>query len=205
MRHSEQFSRAGFTLLEVMAAVVVLGLVYVVVARGAMQGLQTEGDAGRRLRASLLADRTLNGLELGLAQGIAPAPGQRESTEEEFTVVVEVSPFDVAALLEGATVQGEEPVSSTSELELLKPSRGGGAPTVLSITVRVAWTEGISEQQVTRDSFAFDLDAAAPLLEVIQPLETPPEEEAQGTPAGRRQSGRPAGLHPSQTTGGPEQ
>jgi hypothetical protein len=35
-----------------MAAVAVLGLVYVVMARSAMQGLQIEGDASRRLRAS---------------------------------------------------------------------------------------------------------------------------------------------------------
>jgi len=193
MRHSERFPRTGFTLLEVMAAVVVLGLVYVVVAQGAIQGLQTEGDASRRLRASLLADRTLNGMELSLAQGSAPPLGQTETSEEEFTVVVEVSPFDVASLLEEATAQGGELASSTSALELLTPPLRGGAPTVLSIAVTVIWTEGISEQAVTRDSFAFDLEAAAPLLETIPPPETPREEDDQGTPARRRQPGTPGG------------
>jgi len=182
MRPSERFSRGGFTLLEVMAAVAVLGLVYVVVARGAIQGLQTEGDASRRLRASLLADRVLNDLELNLAGGSAPALGETEANEEEFTVVVQVSPFDVTSVLPEATGQEGEPASSTAALALLKPSVGEGLPTLLSIAVRVAWIEGISEQEVTRTSFAFDLVAAAPLLEAIQPLETAPKEGDQGTP-----------------------
>ena len=201
MRHSERLPRAGFTLLEVMAAVVILGLVYVVLARGAMQGLQTEGDASRRLRASLLADRILNGMELSLAQGSAPTLGQTETIEEEFTVVTEVNPFDVATLLEDAT---GEPVSSASELELLKPTRGG-TPMVLSITVRVAWTEGISEQQVTRDSFAFDLDAATPLLAPIQAQEKLREAQERATQRGRRRPGRPAALRPPDTPGDAEQ
>ena len=190
MRHSERLPRAGFTLLEVMAAVVILGLVYVVLARGAMQGLQTEGDASRRLRASLLADRILNGMELSLAQGSAPTLGQTETIEEEFTVVTEVNPFDIATLLEGAALQGGEPVSSASELELLKPPRGG-TPMVLSITVWVAWTEGISEQQVTRDSFAFDLDAATPLLAAIQAQEKLPEAQDRAREGRRRRPGTP--------------
>ena len=201
MRHSERLPRAGFTLLEVMAAVVILGLVYVVLARGAMQGLQTEGDASRRLRASLLADRILNGMELSLAQGSAPTLGQTETIEDEFTVVTEVNPFDVATLLEDAT---GEPVSSASELELLKPTRGG-TPMVLSITVRVAWTEGISEQQVTRDSFAFDLDAATPLLAPIQAQEKLREAQERATQPGRRRPGRPAALRPPDTPGDAEQ
>ena len=192
MTPSERFSRGGFTLLEVMAAVAVLGLVYVVVARGAIQGLQTEGDASRRLRASLLADRVLNDLELNLAGGSAPALGETEANEEEFTVVVQVSPFDIASVLPEATGQGGEPASSTAALALLKPSVGEGLPTLLSIAIRVAWTEGISEQEVTRTSFAFDLEAAAPLLEAIQPLETTPQEEPQSTAAGLQQPGASA-------------
>jgi prepilin-type N-terminal cleavage/methylation domain-containing protein len=183
MRPSERFSRGGFTLLEVMAAVAVLGLVYVVVARGAMQGLQTEGDASRRLRASLLADRVLTDLELNLAGGSAPALGQTETSEEEFTVVVEVSPFDIASLLEAANLEPPGPAASTTPLELLNPSVRGGVPTLLTIAVGVAWMEGISEQEVTRTSFAFDLEAAAPLLETIDPLETMGEGGAQGAPA----------------------
>jgi prepilin-type N-terminal cleavage/methylation domain-containing protein len=166
MKLDERSRRLGFTLLEVMAAVAVLGIVYVVLARGAMQGLQIEGDAGRRLRASLLADRILNDLELELAAGSAPRVGESETSEEEFAVVVEVSPFDVASILP-ATEEGEASAAPTSSKELLAPSRRGGVPTLLSITVRVAWIEGVSEREVTRTSFAFDAEAAAPLLEGI--------------------------------------
>ena len=187
MRPCERFPSAGFTLLEVMAAVVVLGLVYIALARGAMQGLQTEGDASRRLRASLLADRVLNDLELSLAGGSAPALGEQETTEEEFTVLVEVSPFDVGSLLQGAAGQEGGLASPTSELQLLQPPARGAAPTLLSIAIRVAWTEGISEQEVTRTSFAFDLEAAAPLLEEIQA-----RAQELGTPAGLQEPGEAA-------------
>jgi len=187
MRPCERFPSVGFTLLEVMAAVAVLGLVYVVVARGSMQGLQTEGDAGRRLRASLLADRVLNDLELSLARGSAPALGEQEATEGEFTVQVEVSPLDVGSLLQDATGQEGGQASPTAELKLLQPPVRGAAPTLLSIAIRVAWTEGISEQEVTRTSFAFDLEAAAPLLEEIQAraegLEAPAGLQEPGTAA----------------------
>lgn len=175
MKPCERFRSPGFTLLEVMAAVAVLGLVYIVVARGAIQGLQTEGDAGRRLRASLLADRTLSELELALAVGSGPSVGETQHSEEEFAVVVEVTPFDVASLLEAAALGEGRPAASTASPQLLKPSVRGGVPTLLSIVVRVAWIEGISAREITRTSFAFDAEAAAPLLETI-----PSEEETGG-------------------------
>ena len=99
MNPCERRRSPGFTLLEVLAAVAVLGIVYVVVAQGAIEGLQTQGDAGRRLRASLLADRTLSELELAVAAGAAPEIGETQASEEDFAVVVEVAPFDLAGLL----------------------------------------------------------------------------------------------------------
>ena len=177
MKRSDWLPRAGFTLLEVMAAVAVLGLVYVVVARVAIQGLQTEGDASRRLRASLLADRTLSDLEVELAGGAAPRVGETETTEEEFTVVVEVSPFDIGSVLQDGAGEGQRPTAPTSALQLLSPSRGGGVPTLLQVAARVTWIEGVSEREVTRTSFVFDAEAAAPLLEGISGSE---EEAAEG-------------------------
>jgi prepilin-type N-terminal cleavage/methylation domain-containing protein len=176
MKRGERSRRVGFTLLEVMAAVAVLGLVYVVLARGAIQGLQIEGDAGRRLRASLLADRVLNDLEVELAAGEAPRMGETETSEEEFTVTVEVRPFDVSGLLPAA-LQGGEAAARTG-LQLLQPSVRAGVPTLLTIAVRVAWIEGVSEREVTRNSFAFDAEAAAPLLAGLAAAEEEiPEEE----------------------------
>jgi hypothetical protein len=164
-----------------MAAVAVLGLVYVVLARGAMQGLRTEGDASRRLRATLLADRVLNDLELELAGGATPQVGEQETSEEEFTVLVEVSPFDATSLLPDTPDEGEPPAASTPPRELLEPPLRGGAPALLSIVVRVAWIDGISEREVTRTSFAFDAQAADPLLEGLSDAEeeSAQEEEAQ--------------------------
>jgi hypothetical protein len=163
-----------------MAAVAVLGLVYVVVARGAMQGLQIEGDASRRLRASLLADRALNDLELTLAAGNAPALGEMESSEEEFTIFVEVSPFDIGSLL--PLEQEAAPARSTEAMELLKPPVGGGLPTLLSMAVRVTWLEGFRQEEVTRTTFGFDLGAAAPLLEQIQSEAQPLELQDEAAP-----------------------
>ena len=138
MRHPERFHRAGFTLLEVMAAVAVLGLVYVVVARVAIQGLQIEGNASRMLRASLLADRALADLELELAGGTAPRVGETETREEDFTVVVEVSPFDVGDMLPQEAETDRDPAFPPSTLQLLSPTRGGNTPTLLSIVARVS-------------------------------------------------------------------
>jgi hypothetical protein len=150
-----------------MAAVAVLGLVYVVLARGAMQGLQAEGDAGRRLRASLLADRILNDVEIELASGETPQVGERETSEEEFAVVVTVSPFDATPFFPPTVEAGGLPAASTLSPGLLKPPARGGAAALLSIEVRVAWIDGISEREVSRTSFAFDVQAAAGLLEGI--------------------------------------
>jgi prepilin-type N-terminal cleavage/methylation domain-containing protein len=168
MKPCERRHSPGFTLLEVLAAVAVLGLVYVVVARGAIEGLQTQGDAGRRLRASLLADRTLSELELAVAAGAAPEIGETEASEEEFAVVVEVAPFDLAGLLAALPVAEGQPVPSTDALQIFQPSHRGGAPALLSIVVRVAWIEGVSAREVTRTSFAFN---AAPVAQALDAIE----------------------------------
>jgi prepilin-type N-terminal cleavage/methylation domain-containing protein len=180
MTSRDGLRRRGFTLLEVLAAVAVLGIVYVVVARAAIQGLQVEGDASRRLRASLLADRVLNDLELAMAAGSAPPVGRTEADEEDFAIVVEVTPFDVATLLESARLEAAATSAPSSPLALLAPSARGAAAPLLSIGVRVSWIEGVIEQEVTRTSFAFDREAVSTQLEAIsQEQEAPLEEEAQ--------------------------
>jgi prepilin-type N-terminal cleavage/methylation domain-containing protein len=88
-------ARAGFTLLEVLAAVAVLGLVYSVLASAAIQGLRAEGDAGRRLRASLLADQRITEIEAQVAAGQTPEIGQTENQEDDFVIRTEVKPLDL--------------------------------------------------------------------------------------------------------------
>lgn len=159
----------GFTLLEVLAAVAVFGIVYTLLAQVAMQGLAAEGDATRRLQASLLADRALGELEAQLAAGTPIPPGLTELEEGDFLIETEVGPFDLASLL---------PAEVPRYLE--RPGSGGGGRTfavlaapprglapLLAVQVRVRWVEGAFEQQVSRTTFATDAQALAPFLEAV--------------------------------------
>jgi prepilin-type N-terminal cleavage/methylation domain-containing protein len=175
-------SATGFTLLEVLAAVAVLGFTIAMLARGAIQGMRYEGDASRRLAASLIADRALFELESTLAIGGLPELGHQEREEnEEFRLSLDVAPLDPASLGIGHlfTAQPGEPGSPPA------PARSD-VPTLLLVTVQVAWTEGLVEQAVTRTTFAYDASAAAEALqsssagsgEAAQQAEPPAEEEA---------------------------
>jgi prepilin-type N-terminal cleavage/methylation domain-containing protein len=88
-------SERGFTLLEVLAAVVVLGLAYVALGSSGIQGLQHEGEARRRLGASLLADAALGDIEANVEAGGAPPLGQDETDQGDYRVTVEVAPYSV--------------------------------------------------------------------------------------------------------------
>jgi len=156
-------AHAGFTLLEVLVAVAVFGLLFTVLTGIAMQGLRAEGESGRELRASLLADRALAELETNLDLGVAPPLGREEQEEEEFLVEVEVAAFDLdlpEAKPRGTRARGEGSPSGT----LLGGGPGSAASPLRRIDVRVHWSEGVFEREVRRTSFALDAEAAAPLL-----------------------------------------
>lgn len=160
----------GFTLFEVLAAVAVLGLVYVTLASTAMQGLRAEGEAARRIEASLLADHAMSELELQLAAGTAPEVGVTETESEDggYRVVVEVAPYSLDALAAAGAADSErggrpEP----RELPLLVASRAGADTALLSLSVAVRWQEGVYEREVRRASFAYDSAAAEPFLSAI--------------------------------------
>jgi prepilin-type N-terminal cleavage/methylation domain-containing protein len=169
----------GFTLLEVLAAVAVLAIVYTSLARAAMQGLANQGDASRRLRASMLADEALGQIEALLAAGTAPPVGESElpSEDPDFAIAVEVRPFeDVATALAaaaapeagelaGRAAPGEAEREKPLELLVAAP---GGAPPLLEIAVRVRWVEGALEQEVTRASFAADPAIVATALAALK-------------------------------------
>ena len=59
----------GLTLLEVMAAVALLGILYAYLAKAASQGILTAGDSRWRLEASMLADDELVKLERQMLEG----------------------------------------------------------------------------------------------------------------------------------------
>src|SRR6185503_20810134 len=93
-------SRArGFTLIEVMGAVLVLGLLFTWLAHVAMIGLRSEGTDRRRADAELLADLEISTLEASVTAGQMPKDGRIERDEEPFRVLIEVAPTDVLGLL----------------------------------------------------------------------------------------------------------
>ena len=84
MRRSE----AGFTLLEVMAAVAIIAIVFTTLARVASEGLRSEGSSKRRLEASLLADAALAEIERQVEEGVDLELGVEEREEDLFTVIL---------------------------------------------------------------------------------------------------------------------
>jgi prepilin-type N-terminal cleavage/methylation domain-containing protein len=157
---------AAFTLLEVLAAVAVVGLVYWVLFAMAIDAVGAEGDAQRRLRASLLADRALGEVEGLLAGGISPQIGRTESDEDPYRIEVEIAPYGLAQVAARIVEQRKAEKRGGSRVPepalLVAPSQGP-AP-LLSIAVRVSWQEGSREAEVRRTSFGFDPVAAAPIL-----------------------------------------
>jgi prepilin-type N-terminal cleavage/methylation domain-containing protein len=178
----ERKRSAGFTLLEVLAAVAVLGLVYSVLATAAIQGLRAEGDAGRRLRASLLADQRITDIEAQVALGQTPEIGETESEEDEFVVRTIVEPLDLdigdTKASKRATDRldravGARPKAGKDETgkgeasTLLHPAGASKQPLLRRIDLRVTWAEGDAEQSVRRTSFGLDMVAAAPMIEQL--------------------------------------
>ena len=190
-------ARRGFTLLEVLVAVALLGIVVSVLARTAIQGMSYEGDAVRRTRASLLADRALWTIEAGLKLA-APQPVHQESEEgEDFTVTVDVQPLALGptgfeGLLpprqkaKGASRAAEAETTAGAAKAAVAAPVPPDAITLFQILVRVSWVEGLRELSVTRSTFAYDASAAAEALgsEAAQGAAPPSQGQGQGSPAG---------------------
>lgn len=164
---------AGFTLFEVMAAVLVLGVLYSVLATSAIQGLRSEGESKRRLEASLLADEELAEIEEGIAVGITPVLGPPlEKQIDAYQVVVEVTPFDVSPFL------GEDFLESLEEGKesLLAPPENPEESLLRLVSVAVRWLEAGEEYEVQRTTLAYDVETVAGLF---------PEEGGEAAPAGQ--------------------
>jgi prepilin-type N-terminal cleavage/methylation domain-containing protein len=149
----------GFTLLEVMAAVAILGLVYAVLARAATQGVMAEGESRRRMEAALLADERLADLETRLATGEILPDGSQAEQSDEFQIAVEIEPFvlpeDLLALV--------APPADSGAQSLFGDANGRQASALRVVRVTVAWSEGLLERQVERVTLVPDLAA----LEVL--------------------------------------
>jgi prepilin-type N-terminal cleavage/methylation domain-containing protein len=160
-------ARRGFTLLEVMAAVAILGLVYAVLARAATQGVVAEGASRRRMQAALLADARLADLETRLATGEILPDGTREEELDEFRIAVGVEPFVVPEEL----LDLVGPPADSGAQSLLGDVNGRQPSALRVLHVTVAWSEGLIERQVERITLVPDLAA----LEALVPPAAPPE------------------------------
>jgi prepilin-type N-terminal cleavage/methylation domain-containing protein len=162
MRSDRRARRSGLTLLEVMAAVALMGLVYTALASKATQGVMSEGDSLRRFQASLLADELLAEIETAAALQQSPEPGSSEEESEDgiFTVTLDVTPWNVPL-----PEDDEDPRLQAANAENVLGGSSQDPGVVLEVRVRIAWQDGIGERAIERVTFLLDLDrlrAAAP-------------------------------------------
>jgi len=135
--------RLGFTLLEVLGAVLVLAMLYSVLAEVAIQGLRAEGESRRRLEASLFADELLSEIEASIADGDVPDLGVSLEEDEPYTIELEVLPIDTGALLPPGVLGEEETLAS------LMGAQTDESP-IREIALTISWSEGDRELNVKR-------------------------------------------------------
>src|SRR5215470_9746847 len=138
--------RSGFTLIEVMAAVLVLGLLYTVLASAAMRGLRSEGTDRRRADAAMIADRRLTAIETEISAGQPLKDGRLEDDQEPYKILVEVEPEEVLSHLPPALTREIADASDPKAPSLLHDERGNSR--VRRVSVVVAWDEAGEPEQI---------------------------------------------------------
>lgn len=161
MRRAER----ALTLLEVLAAVALLGLLYTVLARTAVQGLRAEGESKRRIEASLLLDAELVTIETQLAAGVAPPLGFNETEAEagDFRIGTNVRPLEFYEELAGNL----EAAPTDAPSVLGRQGQGGESP-LRVISIAVSWNEGVFERRLERTTFGLDREAASSALASLE-------------------------------------
>ena len=203
----------GFTLLEVLAAVAILALVYTVLARVGIQGFRAEGGSDRRLRASLLADDMLAEIEGQLEMGSAPPLGEKDAKRDEFMVHLRVSPAEIeipppseaatqrlraaAGAAAGKQAGGASPLAAKlgangTTPSFFQPQAPGEPPPGRRIELRISWLEGASEVAVTRETYALDQSAAQSLLLALDSAAQAEKQAAAGEAGAVPQAAGPA-------------
>ncbi|HXK26200.1 MAG TPA: prepilin-type N-terminal cleavage/methylation domain-containing protein [Myxococcota bacterium] len=207
--------RRGFTLLEVMAAVLVLGLIYTVLAEAAIRGLRSEGISRRRVEASLIADRFLADLESQVELGEVPTSGEEQHDVDVYHVGIRVEPFDPTPMLDtiaqiekqrsrpdrkknnadqtkASSMEVGAPTAGAPTEDLLAKPRSGEDGRLRRIDVAVTWQDGDREQHVLRTTFAFDTTG----LDQLFPDKTKSGDQAAAAAAAAKNT---TGLPPGQT------
>jgi len=153
----------GFTLLEVLAAVAILAVWFILIAGTAMQGLRAEGISRRRLEAAMIADQAMAELQAASVDGIAPPLTDEVTEQDDYTISVVVGAVadpagraPAPASPDPTREEGEPPAL----LDLLAAEMPARLADLRRLDVRVAWLEGGLEMAVERTSFAFDVTNA---------------------------------------------
>lgn len=213
----------AFTLLEVLAAVAILALVYTVLARVGIQGFRAEGGADRRLRASLIADDMLAEVEGQLQMGSAPALGEKDAKRDEYLIHMRVTPAEIeipppsdaaaqrlqaaaAKRPAGASAPGAKLGSNGTTPSFFQPQAPGQPPPGRRIELRVSWTEGVTEAAVIRETYGLDQSAAQSLLLALDSAAQAEKQAAAGgavAPGTAPQPGAQPGAHPGAPTSPP--
>jgi len=149
-------SNRAFTLLEVMAAVALLGILYTVLARVAIEALRAEGESQRRIEASLLSD-TLLADSFTATEGelVMPPLGHSEKRQGEFTIALDVSLFQPPAEWEVTESANSPPMLFASS------PNAPGAQALRTVQMTVSWLEGAEERHVSRTMFLVDFSRVA--------------------------------------------
>jgi prepilin-type N-terminal cleavage/methylation domain-containing protein len=158
-------SESGFTLLEVLAAVLLLGTVYTVLAGVAIRGLRSEGTALRRLEASLIADRELSAIELQIESGIFPVNGPEEEERDIFVITFSDEDFELPI---PPSEDGRNPDGGIGSL--LSENTPGTGVALRRYEIRIGWLEGLAEYEVVRTTYGFDAAVLADLLPIPSDL-----------------------------------
>lgn len=152
----------GFTLLEVLAAVTILAIWYVVIAAMATDGLRKQGLSLRLMEASEIANRYMAEIETSTLDGTVPPLRDEEIEEGDFLVQILIVPFGFGVTVDETVDPGRVGGGRSSpDLKALLKSRMPGMNRhLVSISVNVAWEEGPAQRSVRRTSYAFNLAEA---------------------------------------------
>ena len=102
---------SGFTLLEVLAAVAILAIWYVVIAAMATDGLRKQGLSLRLMEASGIANRYMAEIEASTLDGTVPPLRDEETEEGDFLVHIFIVPFGFGEPVTKRLILGESAVN----------------------------------------------------------------------------------------------
>lgn len=154
-------AKAGFSLIEVLAAVAILGIWFSMLATLAMDGLRTTGESQRRLRASVLADQVLAEFELKAILGEPLDDGASEREDQD--------PFTISVELRDLSAGTQHVDTSPDTLDLIgffhqqndsiysEVRQGNWLLEYLrEVRIQIKWEEGINEITITRTAYFWD-------------------------------------------------